>query len=1168
MGLLDSVMGAVIAFVIFAISAFSVPLLHYRRATVVGAVSASALSQFGITAQNRLGKLIQRIAPSARKTATATSPAAPFATITVTTLTDETTTNGQCSLREAIANANNDGATYADCASGSGADTITFNVAGTITLSSGEMSVTSNITINEGAGNVVISGNNASRIFNVSSSGNLTLNGLTLQNGNTTTLGGGIYNDGTVTLTNCTVTGCTAVDYGGGISNNGTLTLTGSTISNNHNGGNFGGGIMNDLAGSLTVTNTTISGNSAGAGAGIYSDGTLTLTNSTITGNTATVVDANGVSGSGGGLLAAGTTTISNCIFSGNTASNDGGGLIVILSANVKVINCAFSGNTAQDGGGISGAVNNNPGYTGVTTIINSTISGNSSGIKLGGNGTTHFRNSIVANSTGADCNRLGGTINAQYGLIEAGLTCVNGTNSNNLTGDPALNGDLTLSSTSPAINVGSNALALDANNNALTTDLAGNTRIRGGTVDMGAYEYEVPNTAPTITAGGPLSRQAGSAGASSTIATVSDTETAAGSLTVTATTLPLGITVTGITNTSGTITATVTAACNAAVGANTVVLTVTDGNSGTNTANLTITVTANTAPTLTYNAASVMAGSATTINTATAMDNGSITGYSIVSVVPDLTPVPTVNTSGVVSISNAGPSGNHTITVQATDNCGATTNASFTLTVNCQTITVNPASLPNGFQGTAYNQTLIATGGSTPYSFAVTTGSLPGGLNLTSDGELTGTPITAGTFNFTVTATDNNGCTGTRAYTLGLSGTGLQFYPLAHPVRLLDTRPVASGCDSPGAQIPGGTSRTQTAAGRTCDGLTIPANAKALTGNITTVESGGGFLTLYPSDVTRPIVANSNFTTNQVLNNVFTVGVGAVDGAFKIYVTTNTNVVVDITGYYAPPSATGLYFHPLPHPVRLLDTRTGATACFTPGSQLTAGSTTTQLGTTTCDGVLIPAGAQALVGNATTVSPQSNGFLTLFPADATRPLAASSNFQTGIAMNAPFTVGLSPSGQFNIYTAATTDLVVDVLGYFSTQLNDSNGQGLLFNPLPTPVRLLDTRTTGATGCFTPGAQMIGGTAYLQPAIGVCIGIPAAAKAVVGNATTVNVAANGFLTFWPSDATQPNVATSNYRSATVFNRHFTVGLGAYGAFKRFAFTTTDLVIDLSGYFAP
>ncbi len=488
-----------------------------------------------------------------------------------------------------------------------------------------------------------------------------------------------------------------------------------------------------------------------------------------------------------------------------------------------------------------------------------------------------------------------------------------------------------------------------------------------------------------------------------------------------------------------------------------------------------------------------------------------------------------------------------------------------------CLTLIVSPPTLPNGVVGVSYtNQTFTAAGGSAPYNFAVSSGTLPTGVNLVGD-TLSGTPTSSGPFNFTITATDNLGCQGSKGYTVTISssggGNGLQFYPLAHPVRLLDTRVGQPGCDAPGAQIPGQTWRTQTAAGRICDGLTIPANAKALTGNITTVESGGGFLTLYPSDVSRPLVANSNFTANQVLNNVFTVGLGAGDGAFNIYVTTNTNVVVDITGYYAPPAAGGLYFHPLPKPVRLMDSRVGATACFTPSALLSAGSTLTQLGTTTCDGVTIPGGALALVGNATVVSPQANGFLTLFPADASRPLAASSNYQTGVNMNAPFTVGLSPSGEFSIYTAATTNLVVDVLGYYSTQLNDANGQGLLFNSLPTPVRLLDTRAN-MTGCFTPGAQMAENTAYLQPATGDCTGIPTTAKAVVGNATTVLPGANGFLTFWPSDAIQPNVATSNYRSGTVFNRHFTVGLGTDGVFKRLAASRTDLVIDLSGYFAP
>ncbi len=510
---------------------------------------------------------------------------------------------------------------------------------------------------------------------------------------------------------------------------------------------------------------------------------------------------------------------------------------------------------------------------------------------------------------------------------------------------------------------------------------------------------------------------------------------------------------------------------------------------------------------------------------------------------------------------------------VMATANGGNSVNFSLTNVAPCPTISISPTFpiLPAGMVGQQYTHTFTQTGGAVAVIWSVS-GTLPGNMTLNSlTGVLIGAPTQTGTFNFSVTATDVNGCQGSKAYILTINGgnnpAGMQFYPLAHPVRLLDTRVGFTGCDSPAAKIVGGTSRTQTAAGRTCDGLTIPASAAALVGNATSVQSGGGFFTLYPSDIANPNSANSNYAANQILNSLFTVRLGANDGAFKIFVSSDTDIVVDITGYYAPPSVTGLYFHPLPKPVRLLDTRQGASACFTPGAALQGNTDNSQIGTTTCDGVLIPAGAQALVGNATTVSPQANGFLTLYPADAARPLIASANFQPGVNLNSPFMVGLSPSGQFNIYVASTTDLVVDVTGYYSTQLNDSNGQGLLFNALSGPTRLLDTRA-GMTGCFTPNAPMTGGTSYLQTVAGACSTVPAAAKAVVGNATTINEVANGYLTFWPSDANQPFIATSNYRMGITFNRHFTVGLGTDAAFKRYAASTTDLVVDLVGYFAP
>jgi photosystem II stability/assembly factor-like uncharacterized protein len=512
-------------------------------------------------------------------------------------------------------------------------------------------------------------------------------------------------------------------------------------------------------------------------------------------------------------------------------------------------------------------------------------------------------------------------------------------------------------------------------------------------------------------------------------------------------------------------------------------------------------------------------------------------------------------------------------ITVTATDASGCPGSRSYTLTINCPAITVNPPTLPGGTVGTPYSQTLTATGGIAPYSFSVTAGSLPPGLTLGAGGALMGTPATPGTFNFTVRATDANGCAGSRAYTVAIApgaAAGLQYYPLLFPVRLLDTRPGELGCYAPGQPIAGGTSRTQPARGA-CNGLTIPANAAAITGNITTVQSGGGFLTLYPSDAERPLVSNSNFNPNEIINNVFTVGLGAADGAFKIFVLTTTDVVVDVTGYYAPPGAGGLYFHPLPRPVRLLETRAGESGCYTPGAPLPGNFDSTQQATGVCDGLTIPSAARAIVGNATTVNP-GGGFLTLFPADAARPLAASSNYLPGQIMNAPFIVGLSPSGAFKIYPLTQTDLVIDVLGYYSPEATDVNGAGLLFNPLAHPVRLLETRDNpGFPGCYKTNAPLQGGVVRTQPARGVCDGliIPSDALGIVGNATVVNPNGTGYLTFWPSDATQPLVATSNFTAGQIFNRHFTVGLSAgAGAFNIFSLLTTDLVIDVSGYFAP
>src|SRR5205085_9761218 len=215
-----------------------------------------------------------------------------------------------------------------------------------------------------------------------------------------------------------------------------------------------------------------------------------------------------------------------------------------------------------------------------------------------------------------------------------------------------------------------------------------------------------VINAPPVITPAAVAAQKGSPAVVAASLGTAGDDLTAANALTTMIVSSPAGVTVGSVAvAANGAITATVAADCTATVGANAVSIKFTDGGGLFTTANFTVNVSANTAPALTYTSPqSVVFGGSLNVTPTAATDNGSITGYSIVSVTPALATAPTVNGSGVVAITNAGPSGSHVITVQATDNCGTTTNASFTLNVNCQTITVTAPVTNTGTVGMAFS--------------------------------------------------------------------------------------------------------------------------------------------------------------------------------------------------------------------------------------------------------------------------------------------------------------------------------------------------------------------------------------------------------------------------------------------------------------------------------
>jgi len=279
---------------------------------------------------------------------------------------------------------------------------------GTVTLTEGELGAYRSLTVDAtsiGALTVDAAGN--SRVMFIANGAEVSLIGLTLTGGSTTSDGGGICNGGLLTLTNSTVSGNSATDDGGGIYNTGDLTVLDSVLSNNSTGGveycSGGGGIYN--TGDLTVLDSVLSDNSASGvgnysgGGGIYNYyGTLTLTNTTVSGNSASGVEY--LNGGGGIYSFYGALTLTNTTVSGNSAAIDGGGIHNFYGA-LTVTNSAVLSNLATvDGAGIYN------GWEGVLTLTYVTVDGNEADRRGGGiynRGVTTLTDVTVSGNSAGD---------------------------------------------------------------------------------------------------------------------------------------------------------------------------------------------------------------------------------------------------------------------------------------------------------------------------------------------------------------------------------------------------------------------------------------------------------------------------------------------------------------------------------------------------------------------------------------------------------------------------------------------------------------------------------------------------------------------------------------------------------------------------------------------
>jgi hypothetical protein len=206
--------------------------------------------------------------------------------------------------------------------------TITFDpalVGGTLTLTSGQLTIDRSVTIDAPAAGVTISAGGASRVFEVAAGAAVTIDDLVIRDGAAAPQGGGILNNGVLSLDRVVVTdntensgGPANFAFGGGGIYNGdgaTLNLTDSTVSNNTADNQPGGGVFGFFNTTINIINSTVSGNLSGdVAGGLRSLGNSTVVNSTFTGNTSTAWHGGGIFHTDGQL------TVTNSTFTGNIA--------------------------------------------------------------------------------------------------------------------------------------------------------------------------------------------------------------------------------------------------------------------------------------------------------------------------------------------------------------------------------------------------------------------------------------------------------------------------------------------------------------------------------------------------------------------------------------------------------------------------------------------------------------------------------------------------------------------------------------------------------------------------------------------------------------------------------------------------------------------------------
>ncbi len=514
------------------------------------------------------------------------------------------------------------------------------------------------------------------------------------------------------------------------------------------------------------------------------------------------------------------------------------------------------------------------------------------------------------------------------------------------------------------------------------------------------------------------------------------------------------------------------------------------------------------------------MVGTATLLNGTAAMNNVPVTAAKGFSAGKD-----TITASYSGSATYAASSGSTTLTVNP-----ATQTITFP-NPGAQTYGVAPITL-----------TATATSG-LPVSYTVTSGpaTVSGTvLTITGAGTVIVQAAQAGNTEYAAATPVSDTFTVSQLIAPG----ALLFVPMT-PCRLVDTRNATGPFGGP--SIAGGSSRSFVIPSSTCD---VPSTATAYAINVTVVPKAAlGYLTVWPAGDPQPNASTLN-SDGRVKANAAIVPASS-SGAISVYASDTTDLVLDINGYFVPATSTSaLAFYPLT-PCRIADTRNPSGPLGGPSLAATKPRAFPIL-SSTCN---IPSSAQAYSLNFTAVPPAGLGYLSAYPAGQAWPGVSTLNAPpTHPAVANAAIVPAGTGGEVELLASDNTDVVIDINGYFAPVGAAASGQALF---TVTPCRVLDTRN--ASGAFN-GMRPVDVTSS-------SCGIPSTAEALVLNATVVPTGGLGYLSLWPDGEAQPGVSTLNAADGVIASNMALVPT-TNGSIDAFAANPTQLILDISGYFAP